>query len=135
MTTRQISVSRRTRSLAAQRRRARPRISPPLGVVDVVAVYPRNLTAAEVGEKLLVRAFPPAGLLSLPRADQHEIVFIVPVSEDKRDWGVLAAVGRIQDSTPAGREMMNHSGALLAVALEHDEMLRALREQEGSRTC
>jgi diguanylate cyclase (GGDEF)-like protein len=103
---------------------------PSAGVVDVVAVYPPDLAAAEVGEEILVRAFPPAGLLSLPRADQHEIVFIVPVSGDKRDWGVLAAVGRIQDSTPAGREMMNHSGALLAVALEHDAMLRALREQE-----
>jgi diguanylate cyclase (GGDEF)-like protein len=100
------------------------------GIVDVVGVYPQDLPAAEVGAELPVRAFPPAGLLSLPRAGQDEIVFIVPVSGDKRDWGVLAAVGRVQDSTPPGREMMNHSGALLAVALEHDLMLRSLHEQE-----
>jgi diguanylate cyclase (GGDEF)-like protein len=98
--------------------------------VEVVGVYPPGSGAAEVGEELLVRGFPPAGLLAVPRPGELEIVFIVPVFGDKRDWGVLAAVGMIQDSTPPGREMMNHSGALLAVALEHDSMLRSLREQE-----
>jgi diguanylate cyclase (GGDEF)-like protein len=101
-----------------------------MGPIDVVAVYPPDVATVEVGEEVTVRAFPPAGLFSVPRTDHHEIVFIVPVSGDKRDWGVLAAVGRIQDSTPPGREMMNHSGALLAVALEHDSMIRSLREQE-----
>jgi diguanylate cyclase (GGDEF)-like protein len=100
------------------------------GLVDVVAVYPPDVPADEVGRVQPVRAFPPAALLSLPNTGHNEVVFIVPVSGDKRDWGVLAAVGRIQDSTPPGREMINHSGALLAVALEHDAMLRALREQE-----
>ncbi len=100
------------------------------GTIDVVAVYPLDIDIVGVGEDLAVRAFPPTGLLALPRADEQEIVFIVPVSGDKRDWGVLAAVGRIQDSTPPGREMMNHSGALLAVALEHDSMLSSLGEQE-----
>ncbi len=100
------------------------------GTIDVVAVYPLDIDVVGVGEDLAVHAFPPTGLLALPRAEEQEIVFIVPVSGDKRDWGVLAAVGRIQDSTPPGREMMNHSGALLAVALEHDSMLSSLREQE-----
>jgi diguanylate cyclase (GGDEF)-like protein len=103
---------------------------PAAGMVDVVAVYPPDIEAVGVGGQLPVRAFPPAGVLSLPRTALDEIVFIVPVSGEKRDWGVLAAVGRIQDSTPAGREMMNHSGALLTVALEHDSMLRSLHEQE-----
>jgi len=101
---------------------------PAADMVDVVGVYPPDVEAVEVGATIPVRAFPPAGLL--PRTGHHEIVFIVPVFGDKRDWGVLAAVGEIQDSTPPGREMMNHSGALLAVALEHDSMLRSLREQE-----
>lgn len=43
---------------------------------------------------------------------------------------MLAAVGRIQSTTPPGREMMNHSGALLASALDYQVMMAALREQE-----
>jgi diguanylate cyclase (GGDEF)-like protein len=99
-------------------------------VIDIVGAYQPDRPVVNVGEELPITAFPPAGLLSLPSPDNNEIVFIVPVSGDKRDWGVLAAIGRIQDSTPPGREMMNHSGALLAVALEHDSMLRSLHAQE-----
>jgi diguanylate cyclase (GGDEF)-like protein len=43
---------------------------------------------------------------------------------------VLSAVGRIQATTPPGREMMNQAGALLAAALDHGAMAAALREQE-----
>jgi diguanylate cyclase (GGDEF)-like protein len=100
------------------------------GVIDVVGAYQPEPPVVSIGEALSITAFPPAGLLTLPVADNNEIVFVVPVSGDKRDWGVLAAIGRIQDSTPPGREMMNHSGALLAVALEHDSMLRSLHAQE-----
>ena len=57
---------------------------------------------------------------------------LVPVRSRNRDWGVLAAVGRIQSTTPPGREMMNQSGALLAAALDYEVMMAALRAQEES---
>jgi diguanylate cyclase (GGDEF)-like protein len=89
-------------------------------------------TAAAVGTSMPVSEFPPAGLSALADGAAGDIVFVVPVKSEARDWGLLAAVGRIQASTPPGREMMNHSGALLAAALDHDTMVQALREKEES---
>jgi diguanylate cyclase (GGDEF)-like protein len=77
-----------------------------------------------------VSHFPPAALFALADGAVGDVVFVVPVRTQAHDWGVMAAVGRIQHTTPPGREMMNHSGALLGVALDHDDMLRALMEQE-----
>jgi diguanylate cyclase (GGDEF)-like protein len=83
-----------------------------------------------IGTSVPVSEFPPPGLSELADGSAGDIVFVVPVKSAARDWGVLAAVGRIQASTPPGREMMNHSGALLAAALDHDAMVQALREKE-----
>jgi diguanylate cyclase (GGDEF)-like protein len=85
---------------------------------------------AGVGSVTRVDDFPPADLFSLADGAAGEVVFVVPVRSDVHDWGLLAAVGRIQDTTPPGREMMNHSGALLALALEHNTLLRSLHESE-----
>ncbi|MEU8234333.1 GGDEF domain-containing protein [Actinoplanes sp. NPDC048967] len=77
-----------------------------------------------------VSAFPPPGLFTLADGPAGDIVFVVPVRSASRDWGALAAVGRIQASTPPGREMMNQAGALLAAALDRDSMVASLRDQE-----
>jgi diguanylate cyclase (GGDEF)-like protein len=77
-----------------------------------------------------VSTFPPEDLLAVADAAPGEVVFVVPVRSASRDWGVLAAVGTVQARTPPGREVMNQSGALLAVALDQDTMLTSLREQE-----
>ncbi|BCY13244.1 GGDEF domain-containing protein [Actinoplanes sp. L3-i22] len=77
-----------------------------------------------------VSKFPPAELFDMADGAAGDIVFTVPVRSRARDWGMLAAVGRIQSTTPPGREMMNHSGALLASALDYQVMMAALREQE-----
>lgn len=84
------------------------------------------------GSNLPVSHFPPAEFFDLADGTQGDVVFLVPVRTQSHDWGVMSAVGRIQHTTPPGREMMNHSGALLGVALDHDAMLRSLREQEES---
>ena len=83
-----------------------------------------------VGSVLPVSSFPPAELFDIADDDAGEIVFVVPVRSGARDWGVLAAVGTIQDTTPPGREMMNHSGSLLAVALDHAAVLQSLHDQQ-----
>ncbi|WP_328471671.1 GGDEF domain-containing protein [Actinoplanes sp. NBC_00393] len=74
-----------------------------------------------------VEAFPPAELFDLADGAAGDIVFVVPVRTRARDWGLLAAVGRIQSTTPPGREMMNHSGALLATALDYHVLEDKLR--------
>jgi len=86
--------------------------------------------APGIGRIVPVSAFPPPTLFDVADGAAGQIVFVVPVRSRIRDWGLLAAVGRIQDSTPPGREMMNHSGSLLAVALDHDTVLRSLQEQK-----
>ena len=94
----------------------------------VVGEYPAGSGLA--GAVCAVSDFPPAALFPLADGAAGDIVFVVPVRSADRDRGVLAAVGRIQDATPPGREMMNHSGALLAAALDREAMVTALREQE-----
>jgi diguanylate cyclase (GGDEF)-like protein len=73
--------------------------------------------------------FPPPTLLDQADGAAGRIVFVVPVRGRERDWGLLAAVGRIQDDTPPGREMMNHTGAVLTAALDREVMLASLRAQ------
>ncbi|MFI7541952.1 diguanylate cyclase domain-containing protein [Actinoplanes sp. NPDC049599] len=85
---------------------------------------------ALLGTSAVISEFPPAGLFALADGPAGDIVFVVPVRSAARDWGALAAVGRIQATTPPGREMMNHSGALLAAALDREAMVASLREKE-----
>ncbi|WP_285689440.1 GGDEF domain-containing protein [Actinoplanes sp. NBRC 103695] len=99
--------------------------------LDIVGEFrPGGVTPGDVGASMPVSQFPPQSLFDVADGSPDEVVFVVPVKSDSRDWGLLAAVGRIQASTPPGREMMNHSGSLLATALDHVTMVQALREQE-----
>jgi diguanylate cyclase (GGDEF)-like protein len=87
-------------------------------------------TGLPVDGLLAASAFPPKELFELSDEAAGDIVFVVPVRSTARDWGMLATVGAIQSRTPPGREIMNESGALLAVALDHESLLASLREQE-----
>ncbi|MFC7274613.1 diguanylate cyclase domain-containing protein [Paractinoplanes rhizophilus] len=86
----------------------------------------------DTGAAIGADEFPPPQLFDKTDGPAGDIVFVVPVRSRHRDWGVLAAVGRIQSTTPPGREMMNQSGALLAAALDYEVMMAALRAQEES---
>jgi DNA-binding LacI/PurR family transcriptional regulator/signal transduction histidine kinase len=83
-----------------------------------------------VGAVIRVSEFPPRGLFDLADGLVGEAVLVVPVRKASRDWGVLAVVGSIQDRAPPGSEVVNHSGALLVVALERSAMQRSLQEKE-----
>jgi diguanylate cyclase (GGDEF)-like protein len=101
--------------------------------LDVVGEFRTSGDPPEaVGTTVPVSEFPPPGLFTLADGAAGDVVIVVPVKSQSCDWGLLAAVGRIQASTPPGREMMNHSGALLAAALDHDAMVQELREKEES---
>jgi diguanylate cyclase (GGDEF)-like protein len=88
--------------------------------------------AAELGQQVRISEFPPAGLFALADGAAGDAVFVVPVRSRSNDWGLLATVGRIQETTPPGRELMNQSGALLAAALDRQVMVASLREKEES---
>ncbi|MEU4623863.1 GGDEF domain-containing protein [Actinoplanes sp. NPDC023801] len=90
--------------------------------LDVVGAFRCGVSGV-----LPVDEFPPAELFEAAGGPAGDIVFTVPVRSRTRDWGVLAAVGRIQSTTPPGREMMNHSGSLLAKALDYRVMEERLR--------
>ncbi|WP_172890561.1 substrate-binding and GGDEF domain-containing protein [Actinoplanes derwentensis] len=83
--------------------------------------------AGAPGRVLPVDEFPPRELFDLAHGASGDIVFVVPVRSSVTNWGLLAAVGRIQSTTPPGREMMNHSGSLLAKALDYRVMEERLR--------
>lgn len=105
--------------------------------LEIAGVFRLDSGPARVlGSALPVSEFPPAGLFELADGPAGDIVFVVPIRSTSRDWGLMAAVGRIQATTPPGREMMNQSGALLAAALDHDAMAAFLRRtEEGLRNA
>jgi len=94
----------------------------------VVGEYPAGHDL--VGTTMPASEFPPRWLFTHADGAAGEAVFVVPIRSATRDWGMLAAVGHIQESTPPGSELMNHSGSLLAAALDRSAMVAALREQE-----
>jgi DNA-binding LacI/PurR family transcriptional regulator len=99
--------------------------------VEIVGAY-KGGTAADIGGEMPISEFPPPGLFDLADGAAGAAVFVVPVRSSTHDWGVLAAVGRIQATTPPGRELMNQSGALLAAALDRQAMVASLRDKEES---
>jgi diguanylate cyclase (GGDEF)-like protein len=99
--------------------------------LEIVGAY-KGGAAAELGREMPISEFPPAGLFELADGAAGDAVFVVPVRGSANDWGILAAVGRIQATTPPGRELMNQSGALLAAALDRQAMVASLRDKEES---
>jgi diguanylate cyclase (GGDEF)-like protein len=99
--------------------------------LEIVGAY-KGGAAAELGTEMRISEFPPSGLFDLADGAAGDAVFVVPVRSSTRDWGILAAVGRIQATTPPGRELMNQSGALLAAALDRQAMEASLRDKEES---
>lgn len=89
-----------------------------------------DLPRPAFGQTMPVSAFPPQELFAAAGRSPESIVFVVPVRSELREWGMLSVVTRIQSRTPPGRELMNQSGALLAMALDQTAMLESLRDTE-----
>ncbi|WP_173158791.1 EAL domain-containing protein [Phytohabitans suffuscus] len=100
---------------------------PPL---DLVGVYAREKPTAAQPLVTPVSEFPPAELLDVARQDVDTVTFVVPVKVDGSDWGLLAVVDAVETRTGTGREPINHWAALLTVALDYQQVLATLREQE-----
>ena len=100
----------------------------PLEVVGTYAHDGGGPLAA--GGILDAAAFPPPELLALAEGRADGLVMVVPVRVDASDWGLLAVVDATEAKVGTGREPVNHWAALLAVALDHQLLLRELRAQE-----
>ncbi|MFC0532309.1 EAL domain-containing protein [Phytohabitans kaempferiae] len=105
----------------------RTRTDPPL---DLVGTYARDKPPTSQPLALPASEFPPAELLGVARQDAEAVTFVVPVKVDGSDWGLLAVVDAVETGTGTGREPINHWAALLTVALDYQQVLAALREQE-----
>jgi diguanylate cyclase (GGDEF)-like protein len=79
---------------------------------------------------LPVAEFPPAEMVAAADQRPDGVVFVVPVKVKTSDWGLLAVVDSVDTRVANGRETINQWAALLAVALDHQAVLLALREQE-----
>jgi diguanylate cyclase (GGDEF)-like protein len=100
------------------------------GAMELAGNFGRDTTALQecpLDKSIEVRAFPPRRVIE---AAETQPVQVVSVRHENRDWGVLAVVNEIEDRVPRGRELVNQSAALLAVALDHETVLHSLRKQE-----
>jgi diguanylate cyclase (GGDEF)-like protein len=99
--------------------------------LNVVGRFGRD-TGSSVGaqEEVQLAAFPPVELMSLADIKADDMVYIAHLKVGPGDWGMLALVAPIQAYVPEGRETLNQWAALLSVALEHEAVLKTMREQE-----
>lgn len=90
----------------------------------------REPTAPAPTLRVPVEQFPPAELVAAADRRHDGVVFVVPVKVNLSDWGLLAVVDSVDTRVASGRETINQWAALLAVALDHQAVLGAFREQE-----
>jgi diguanylate cyclase (GGDEF)-like protein len=99
--------------------------------LDVIATFDRRAGAAvQGGGEIEIESFPPARLVDLAEGASDDLIYVAHLKVGNGDWGMLALVGSVQAAVAEGRETMNQWAALLSVALEHEAVLRTLREQE-----
>jgi PAS domain S-box-containing protein len=87
-----------------------------------------------VGERMPVSQFPPAAFTRSDSAIGTGLTFVIPVTTASRDWGLLAINGRVESHATISRERYNHWAALLAVALDQEELVDRLRTTERELT-
>jgi diguanylate cyclase (GGDEF)-like protein len=99
-------------------------------LLKVAGIYLRDEPFSTSAAAVRVSEFPPAALLDAARRSADAVTFVAPVKVDGSDWGLLAVTDTVETRVGTGREPINHWAALLTVALDHQAVLAALREQE-----
>ncbi|WP_336706732.1 substrate-binding domain-containing protein [Oerskovia sp. USHLN155] len=93
-------------------------------VLKVVGVRGGLAAQRLVGHSFPAAQFPPRALLST-----DALSFVIPVAFDASDWGHLVIGGPVDTRATSAREKYNHWAAMLAVALDQEDHLAALRAQ------
>ena len=78
------------------------------------------------------RDFPPHALLELAAESPGTVVVVLPLRGREANRGFLGAVAPVLQRDVSGRENFNQWAALLGLALDHQEVLTSLREQQNS---
>lgn len=94
----------------------------------IVGVYPDGEGGGRRDEPCDVRAFPPASCDDEVSPD--ELTLVVPVRFEGSDHGFLALTGPFDVMEESVFERFNHWAVLLAVALDQDRAVEALRVSE-----
>jgi diguanylate cyclase (GGDEF)-like protein len=98
--------------------------------LDVISTFDRRDRTTAGGGEIEIERFPPAEIIDMAENTADDMVYLAHLKVGAGDWGILAMVGPIEAEQAEGRETMNQWAALLSVALEHDAVLRTLRERE-----
>jgi PAS domain-containing protein len=85
----------------------------------------RKATAL-VGTQVPVSKFPPPALAG------EGVVFVVPVTFDQSDWGMLAIGGGVDIHATSSRDKYDHWAAMVAVALDREDRLTSLQRQQAA---
>jgi PAS domain-containing protein len=85
----------------------------------------RKATAL-VGTHVPVSKFPPLALAG------EGVVFVVPVTFDQSDWGMLAIGGGVDIHATSSRDKYDHWAAMVAVALDREDRLTSLQRQQAA---
>ncbi|MFD6093516.1 substrate-binding domain-containing protein [Oerskovia sp. NPDC060338] len=96
------------------------------GVLEVAGVRGSAAGQRLVGHRYAPAEFPPRALLSA-----NALSFVIPVAFDVSDWGYLVIGGPVDTRATSAREKYNHWAAMLAVALDQEHHLAALRAQRA----
>ena len=94
--------------------------------------YDATGTPVPIDHELDERDFPPRALLEKAAANPGDVVVVLPVLSAGVPRGLLGAVAPVATRDATGRETFNQWAALLGVALDHQEVLTSLREQQTS---
>ncbi len=84
-----------------------------------------------IGVHCALGDFPPPAIRQRCSAERGEAVIVIPVTTERREWGLLAVVGSVEHRATSVRDDYNHWATLLAVALEQDELLRSQDRQRA----
>jgi diguanylate cyclase (GGDEF)-like protein len=99
--------------------------------LHVVRTFDREVGSSEgPQDDVEVASFPPTSMMAMAEIALDDMVYIAHLKVGSGDWGMLALVGPVQAYVQEGRETMNQWAALLSVALEHEAVLKTMREQE-----
>ncbi|WP_456820164.1 EAL domain-containing protein [Cellulomonas sp. URHB0016] len=100
------------------------------GELQLAGVYPHDTAGVHLGERVDVRAFPPASLARLDEPDRDELTFVLPVRFDGSDHGFLALSAPFDVMEEAVFERFNHWVVLLSVALDQARAVERLQVSE-----
>ncbi|MEV8372157.1 substrate-binding domain-containing protein [Kribbella sp. NPDC056861] len=105
-------------------------LSPGDREIEIVGVNDTSgMLARLVGNRTPASQFPPATLTRSGALGSSGLTLVLPVTFGGSDWGLLALNGTVDTRMTSGRDKYNHWAALLAVALDQEQLMSSLRDQ------